>query len=137
MLLTACGEEHKHVGQKEVVAKPLDIDEAAADIIKTTLDDVEDSDFRVQNFSIYDPNAVAYVYKQQAYKPIWSRHGAFVKGTDSLFHFIADARRYALFPDDYYKARLDMLRKLVTDTTKENKLDAAKWAESDLLLTAA
>ena len=137
MLLVACGEEHKHVGQKKVVAKPLDIDEAAADIIKTTLDDVEDSDFRVQNFSIYDPNAVAYVYKQQAYKPIWSRHGAFVKGTDSLFHFIADARRYALFPDDYYKARLDMLRKLVTDTTKENKLDAAKWAESDLLLTAA
>jgi hypothetical protein len=33
--------ERKHVGEKEVVAAPVDIDAAAAEIIETTLDDLQ------------------------------------------------------------------------------------------------
>jgi L,D-transpeptidase YcbB len=132
--LAACA-EHKRVGEKEVVAAPVDIDAAAADVIETTLDDLEDS--TTQMLSLYNPAAVSYFYKQQDYKPVWSRHGAFLGAADSLFQFIATVRTYGLFPEDYHYNRIDTLRRLVADTTTENGLDASKWAESDLLFTAA
>ena len=138
LVIASCGDRKKHVvGQKEVVAKPIDIDAAASDIIESTLDDVQDSNGKIKELSIYNPAAVAFFYKQQDFKPIWSSHGAFLHAADSLFQFIANARTFGLYPDDYYKCRLDTLRRQVTDTSKENKLDAAKWAESDLLLTSA
>ncbi|HUQ97598.1 MAG TPA: hypothetical protein VM010_08030, partial [Chitinophagaceae bacterium] len=129
--------EHKHVGEKEVVAAPVDIDAAAADIIETTLEDELDSNTHLKNFVIFNPSIAEYIYEQAAYKPIWSKKGVFAAAADSLFQFIADSRTYGLFPEDYYKERLAQLKQLVTDTTKENKLDASKWAEADLLFTAA
>src|SRR3712207_7664107 len=61
-----------------------------------SLDDELDSSSHVKNFAIYDPSAVAFIYKKQAYRPIWSRKGAFSTASDSLFRFIAGARTYGL-----------------------------------------
>lgn len=134
--LTACG-EHKRVGEKEVVAAPVDIDVAAADIIETTLDDGFGSNPQLKNIKLYDPEVVTYFYEQADYKPLWSKKGVFTVAADSLFYFIRDARSYGLFPQDYSAGRLDTLRQQVRDTTKDNGLDASKWAESDLLFTTA
>ena len=136
LVATSCT-DHKHVGEVKVVETPVDIDAAAADIIETTLDDELDSNAHLKNFSIYDPSLVAYFYKQTDYKPIWSKNGGFTGAADSLYQFITAARSFGLFPDDYHATQLATLRKLVADTTKESGLDAAKWAESDLLFTAS
>lgn len=136
MLLTACA-DHKHVGEKEVVAAPVDIDAAAADIIETTLEEGLDSNAHLKAFVIYNPSIAGYIYEQRDYKPIWSKKGVFTKAADSLLQFISASRNYGLFPEEYYNERLANLKKLVADTTGENGLDASKWAESDLLFTAA
>jgi murein L,D-transpeptidase YcbB/YkuD len=135
-LLAACG-NHKHVGEKEVVADPVDIDAASAGIIEATLDDARDSNLHVKDFSLYNPAAVQYFYEQSGYKPLWSTKGTFNAAADSLLQFISGSRKHGLFPEDYSYDRLQVLRQQVTDTTTENALDAAKWAESDLLFTSA
>jgi murein L,D-transpeptidase YcbB/YkuD len=129
--------ERKHVGEKELVAAPVDIDAAAAEIIEATLDDLADSAGTKHGLTLFNPAAVKFFYNENGYKPIWSQHGAFGHAADSLFQFIEASRTYGLFPEDYNKTRLDSLRQLVRDTTKEDGLDAAKWAEVDLLLTSA
>jgi murein L,D-transpeptidase YcbB/YkuD len=135
-LLAACG-NHKHVGEKEVVADPVDIDAASAGIIEATLDDARDSNLHVKDFSLHNPVAVQYFYEQSGYKPLWSTKGTFNAAADSLLQFISGSRKHGLFPEDYSHDRLQVLRQQVTDTTTENALDAAKWAESDLLFTSA
>lgn len=136
LFFTACT-EHKRVGEKEVVKAPVDIDAAAADMIETTLQEEPDSNGQLKSLAIYDPAVITYFYKQGDYKPVWSRKGVFNAAADSLVQFIQECRSYGLFPDNYSITRLTTLRRLVADTTKENKLDASKWAESDLLLSAA
>jgi murein L,D-transpeptidase YcbB/YkuD len=136
LLFAACG-NHKHVGEKEVVADPVDIDAASADIIEATLEDERDSNWHLKGFTLYNPAAVEYFYEQADYKPLWSSKGIFTPAADSLISFISASRAYGLFPEDYHLNRLQDLQQQVTDTTTENALDAAKWAESDLLFTSA
>lgn len=136
LAVTGCA-DHKSVGEKEVVKAPVDIDAAAADIIETTLNEGLTTNAQLKNVALYDPLVIDYFYEQNDYKPVWSKGGVFTTAADSLFYFIRDARTYGLFPQDYFSDRLDTLRHLVRDTTKDNKLDASKWAESDLLFTVA
>jgi murein L,D-transpeptidase YcbB/YkuD len=136
VLFTACG-NHKHVGEKEVVADPVDIDAASAEIIEATLEDERDSNRHVKDFALYNPAAVQYFYEQTDYKPLWSTKGIFSPAADSLLLFISNCRKYGLFPEQYHQKRLQELQRQVTDTITENALDAAKWAESDLLFTSA
>lgn len=136
--LAACNNEHVHITEKEIVEKPEEINVKAEDIIQGTLKDILkngkdiDDSFKIKNAAI-----VQHLYDQQSFQPLWSGQGSFASWGDSLFSLIDSSRYYGLFPKDYYHFKLSELRKELTDTIKENKLDAAKWAYSDLLLTSA
>ena len=81
---------------------------------------------------------VYHLYNEHSFQPLWSEEGRFTNWGDSLFFFLDSVQNYGLFSQDYYHTKLEEFRKeLAFDTSKENKLDAAKWAYSDLLLTSA
>jgi L,D-transpeptidase YcbB len=64
--------------------------------------------------------------------------GKWLPEADSLYKLIRNARYYGLYPDYYYKSALDTLySKTVSDTSRENKLDASLWARTDMYLTSA
>ena len=138
LLLPSSCKEHKHIGEKEVVVQPTDINAAAKDIIRSTLEDELDSNGHLKHFQLYHLPQVQYFYAQSRYALLWSNKGTFHPTTDSLLSFISSVRKYGLFPEHYYQSRLGKLHvQLAKDTARENRLDASKWAESDLLLTSA
>lgn len=137
LLLSSC-KEHKHIGEKEVVVQPTDINAAAKDIIRSTLKDELDSNGHLKHFQLYHLQHVQYFYAQRNYGLLWSSKGIFNPSTDSLLSFMSSVRKYGLFPEHYYQSRLGKLyMQLAKDTAREIRLDASKWAETDLLLTSA
>jgi murein L,D-transpeptidase YcbB/YkuD len=137
--LVACDNEHVQITAKEIVEKPEEINVKAEDIIQGTLKDILKNGKDIEDsIKIKNANIVQYLYDQQSFQPLWSSQGSFASWGDSLYSLIDSSRNYGLFPKDYYHAKLVELKKeLILDTVKENKLDAAKWAYSDLLLTSA
>lgn len=137
-LASSCNEQHKHIGEKDVVVQPTDINAAARDIIRSTLEDELDSNGHLKHFALYHVAAVQHFYAQNNYSLFWSNRGTFTHDTDSLVSFIDRVRHFGLFPEDYYQDRLKkLLYQLSVDTARDNRLDASKWAETDLLLTSA
>jgi murein L,D-transpeptidase YcbB/YkuD len=137
--LVACDNEHVQITAKEIVEKPEEINVKAEDIIHGTLKDILKNGKDIEDsIKIKNANIVQYLYDQQSFQPLWSSQGNFASWGDSLYSLIDSSRYFGLFPNDYYHTKLVELRKeLIIDTSKENKLDAAKWAYSDLLLTSA
>jgi murein L,D-transpeptidase YcbB/YkuD len=138
LFLVSCN-EHAHVGEKEIVEKPEDINVKAEEVIHGTLKDILQNNKNISD-SVKLKNAfvVQHLYNEYSFQPLWSEEGRFTNWGDSLFSLLDSVKNYGLFPQDYYHAKLLELRKELTlDTSKENKLDAAKWAYSDLLLTSA
>lgn len=124
---------------KEIVEKPEDISARAEDVIQGTLKDILDNNRDLQDsFRIKSPEIVQFLYDQQSFQPLWTDKGFFSQKADSLLSLIDSARLYGLFPQDYYAKRIMQLREQLTgDTAKEKKLDAARWAYGDMLLTSA
>lgn len=139
ILFTACNNEHTHIGEKEIVERPEDINLKAEDIIHGTLKDILQNNRDISDsFSLKNASYIQHLYEQTSFQPIWSAKGEFEPWADSLFIFIDSCHQYSLFPQDYYQQKLKELKtELILDTSKENKLDAAKWAYSDLLLSSA
>ena len=140
LLLFACKDKPVvDLTKKEIVESPAEINTRAEDIIKGTLQNILAGDkeiadsFRFHNAAIMDG-----LYEKQHYQPIWSANGAFTAPADSLIAFIDSARIYGLFPESYFDTRIKRLKtQLLTDTSREKKLDATQWAYSDMLLSAA
>ena len=139
LVLASC-KERKHIGEKEVVQQPAQINESATEIIQGTLSEFLQGDHHQADFKdVKNVEHVKKIYAQNDYLPLWTSEGKWTRPGDSLYSFIADAKYYGLFPEDYYQSRITRLRsKLLPDTAaKENKLDAALWAETDLYLSLA
>jgi L,D-transpeptidase YcbB len=137
-LFTSCN-EHAHIGEKEIVEKPEDINVKAEEVIQGTLKDVLQNNKDISDsFKLKNASVVQHLYDEYSFQPLWSAQGKFSPWSDSLFSLIDSSYKYGLFPQDYYHQKLAELRnELKLDTSKEVQLDAAKWAYSDLLLTSA
>jgi murein L,D-transpeptidase YcbB/YkuD len=135
LLAFASCKEHKSIPQKEIVAKPAEINKTATDIIKEYFNDPEDAQFA----SLKNISFLKTFYDQQEFMPVWTGNGKWNAYGDSLFLLIDSARYYGLFPKDYHSGELTELRqRLIFDTTKkEDKLDAVLWAKTDLYLSDA
>lgn len=135
----SCNDQHTRIGEKEIVDKPEDINVKAEDIIQGTLKDILQNNKNINDsFRLKNAAIVQYLYDENSFQPLWSAKGLFKQWSDSLVTLIDSSRNYGLFPQDYYDVKINSLKnELTRDTSKENKLDAAKWAYSDLLLTAA
>lgn len=140
-VLTFCGcsEEHKHIGEKEVVAEPAQINPTASEIIHSSLKDAIANDGHLANHYLRFVDDVDFLYKKNDYEPIWTNSGQWTAKADSLYYLIHDALKLGLFPEDYHADKLTVLRdKTLADTSnKQNNLDASLWAEADVLFTSA
>jgi L,D-transpeptidase YcbB len=135
---TACKSKHKHIGEKEIVKKPEELKLTVSEVIRATLGDAIDSNGHLAGFYLRQPLMVDSVYKSNNYNSMWTSKGKWLPYADSLVSFIKNVRTYGLYPEHYYIAQLDTLHyKTVTDTSRENKLDASLWARIDLYLTSA
>ncbi len=138
-LFGACNSEHAHIGEKEIVEKPEDINLKAEEVIQGTLKDIFKRNKDVSDsFKLKNAAIVQQLYDEHSFQPLWSADGNFARWSDSLLSLIDSVQNYGLFAQDYYHSKIAELRsELTLDTAKEVKLDAAKWAYSDLLLTSA
>jgi murein L,D-transpeptidase YcbB/YkuD len=139
IFLVACNNSHITVAEKEVVETPEDINAKAEELIQGTLKDILYNSHELSDsFRIRNAERVQFLYDRNSFQPLWSSKGVFNKNADSLFAFIERSRIYGLFPADYYYPRLlDLRTQLVTDTSRDKKLDASLWAYSDLMFTSA
>jgi L,D-transpeptidase YcbB len=139
VLITACNDHHVTIEEKKIVAKPEDINISAEDIIEGTLKDVLQNNKQIEDsFQLKNASILQYIYNEYSFQPIWSKKGGFLNNGDSLFKLMDSVRNYGLFSSDYYYTKLQSLEnELNPDTSTKVKLDAAKWAYSDLLLTSA
>jgi len=135
----SCNDQHTRIGEKEIVDKPEDINVKAEDIIQGTLKDILQNNKDINDsFKLKNAAILQHLYDENSFQPLWSAKGLFRQWSDSLVTLIDSSRNYGLFPQDYYDTKInDLKNELTRDTSKENKLDAAKWAYSDLLLTSA
>jgi len=136
--MTGCS-NHQNIQEKEVVESPEEINTKAEDLIQTTLEELLQNPARLPD-SIKLKNAAILqeMYSKNSYGLLWSSEGVFNKEADSLTKLIDSARYYGLFPADYYGERIKALKtELRKSTSKETKLDAAKWAYADMLSTSA
>jgi L,D-transpeptidase YcbB len=139
LVLSACS-DHADIGKKVIVENKEQLDDKAGEVIHGTIKDLLSGDTDLgDSFRIRNTNVVSYLYDASAYKPIWTTDGNFTPAADSLLAFIARGKQYGLFPEDYYQQRITNLRsQLVGDTSRaEQKLDAALWSYSDMLMTSA
>lgn len=137
--LSSCSSEHKHIGEKEVVAEPAAINPTASEIIEASLKDALKNNGNLDGLHLKLAPEIHYLYKKNDFEPIWTNSGQWTDRADTLYHLIDSALYLGLFPEDYHLERLTLLRqKTVVDTSnKENSLDASLWAEADLLFTSA
>jgi len=137
-LFASCN-EHAHIGEKEIVEKPEDINVKAEEVIQGTLKDILQNNKDISDsFKLKNAAVLQLLYGEHSFQPLWSAEGKFNHWGDSLFTLIDSSVNYGLFPQDYYHQKLsDLKMELTLDTSKEVQLDAAKWAYSDLLLTSA
>jgi len=136
---SACNDEPVQLGEKTVVATPEDIDRKAEDLIQGALKQMlGDGGHLADSFRLRNPHFVKALYEQSSFKPLWSAEGKYAPWADSLVQFIDSSRYFGLFPEAYHQERLHRLQgELKLDTSREARLDAARWAYSDLLMTAA
>lgn len=138
VVFSSC-KEHKRIAEKEIVEKPAEINKTARDIIKESLEDLTSDPGNKELPNLRNVSTIQSLYNQNNYQPIWTGNGKWNNIGDSLYRLIDSARYFGLFPKDYYKNELDTLRsRLIFDTAgKEDKLDAALWAKTDLFLSDA
>jgi murein L,D-transpeptidase YcbB/YkuD len=139
LLLLSC-KNHVHIGEKEIVKKPAEINELASEIIKETLNDyLKNRDNKALTLPFKNISVLEAVYQQNDYSPVWTNNGNWKPLADSLLYFLNNAKEFSLLPEHYSVTKISDLRlKLTADTASgENKLDASLWAEADLMLTAA
>src|SRR5688572_4200423 len=131
--------EHKRLNEKEIVEKPAEINKTARDIIKESLNDLISDPENKELPRLKNVSSIKSIYDQNDYEPIWTGNGKWNSYTDSLYLLIDSARYYGLFAGDYYKPELSNLRhRLIIDTSsKQDKLDAALWAKTELYLSDA
>lgn len=139
LLFIGCADGHKRISEKEVVAAPAEIDVKTPEIIEYSLKDAIGDSGKLLSYQLRDPEVVQYIYQAADFAPLWTKEGHWLPAADSLHTLIHESRRYGLLPEQYYEARLDSLKQLTTSDTasKENKLDAALWAQTELLFTGA
>jgi murein L,D-transpeptidase YcbB/YkuD len=131
--------DHKRINEKEIVAKPAEINKTARDIIKESLNDIIADPGNKELPAVKNVLAIKFIYDQNNYQPIWTGNGKWNAKGDSLYTLIDSARYFGLFPNDYYTSSLNDLRqRLLFDTSaKEDKLDAVLWARTELFLSDA
>ncbi|MEI9808092.1 MAG: L,D-transpeptidase family protein [Bacteroidota bacterium] len=141
MLLTlaACN-SRKQPPARDIASSPEQLDEKAKDNIREFLDfaadnngDIGDSTF-LSNLPL-----LRRIYEKKQFDAAWSSKEHWKPLGDSIMRFVADARLYGLFPEDYHFNELDTINKrfLSDKWGEKDRRDAAIWSKADLMMTDA
>jgi L,D-transpeptidase YcbB len=139
LFLSACGDV-KPPPEKVIVTTPEQLEKKASDIIQQALAFAASNEGNIGDSTILlNTSLLQQVYEANGFNPIWSEKERWLSIADSQMKFIADARLYGLFPEDYYYGKLDSIsRRFIADSlAKSDKRDAVLWSKADLMLTDA
>lgn len=135
--IIACNEKpQEKVKPVVLIARPEQVNEEVAKLIKAQLIDFDTSKVVVLGNSLYATKQLIEFYKSTDFNPAWTNKGKHIKQCDSLLELIKNASDYGLIPNDYH---FDGLMELIAHEKNAitKKYDAVKISEIDLLLTDA
>jgi murein L,D-transpeptidase YcbB/YkuD len=126
---------HSSEGNKLVVTNPGSMNAKVADQIQAALNNSFGKQGKINDtISIELYPIVAEFYSKNKYEPVWSDAEKWLPIADSLFRFIKYAENEGLFPDDYHRHAL-MLLKDTLNRDSLARMTVSFWANADLLLT--
>ncbi|MEI9911693.1 MAG: L,D-transpeptidase family protein [Bacteroidota bacterium] len=139
LFLSACNNSKNPPGS-DIASSPEQLDEKVTDNTRETLEyaianngNIGDSVF------LLNTKLLQLIYEKGRFEPVWSSKEQWKPAGDSLFHFIATAKLYGLFPEDYHFPQLDSIHRMFVNDSlaKTERRDAVLWSRADLLLTDA
>lgn len=126
--------------ETDIVATPEELDPKVSEILQSTVKfAMGNNGVLVDSIHLDNINLVEQVYQKKQYVAVWSEKQHWKPLADSMFEFVAQAKLYGLFPEDYHFIMLDSIRKkfLLDSLGRGAKRDAVIWANADLMLTDA
>lgn len=124
----------------DIVQSPEELDKKTSAHIKESLQFAAANDGNIGDsvFLTQFP-VVQLVYDNSESNPVWAGQERWKPLGDSLLNFIAEAKLYGLFPEDYHFPALDSIRRRfeADSLVKADRKDAVLWSKADLLLTDA
>ena len=136
IIFTACNDAPPPP-KTDIAKTPEELEQKTPDIIQSALKFAERNNRRLDDSLLlaFTPQMLL-LYEKTNFATAWSQKEQWKPLADSLLDFIADAKLYGLFPEDYHYLWLDTLaKKLILDTLA--KKDAVLWAKADLALSDA
>ncbi|MBS1920348.1 MAG: L,D-transpeptidase family protein [Bacteroidetes bacterium] len=136
---TSCNNSRNH-SARDIASSPKELQQKAsthiADLIKFAKDNggkIDDS----TELKYFKP--LISVYEECKHKTVWSMGEEWLPIGDSMYHFIANAKLYGLFPQDYHFTQLSSIYNRIFNDSNSNsdRKDATLWAKADLMLTDA
>ena len=123
--------------ETDIAQTPEELDKKTPEIIQSALRFAEQNHWKLEDSLLlaFTPQMLQ-VYEKSGFATAWSQKEQWKPLADSLLRFIADAKLYGLFPEDYHFHRLDTIAGRLLNDTLARK-DAVLWAKADLALTDA
>ena len=139
LFLAACNNTKKPPGS-DIASSPEQLDKKVSDNTRKTLEYATANNGNIGD-SVFLTNTklIQLIYEKGRYEPVWSSKEQWKASGDSLFRFIADAKHYGLFPEDYHFLQLDSIHRMFLNDSlaKTDRRDAVLWSKADLMLTDA
>ncbi|HYM93641.1 MAG TPA: peptidoglycan-binding protein, partial [Chitinophagaceae bacterium] len=135
----SCNNSRKPPGT-DIAHSPKELVEKTTAHIGNMLHFASDNNGKIDDSLILsEEKPVEFFYQRNHNAAIWSREEQWQPFGDSLFSFIANAKYYGLFPQDYHYQQLSEIRARFSDSDngKSERKDAALWARADIMLTDA
>src|SRR5207247_2613423 len=106
------------------------------EVIRKIMEEITDSAGKLDTEVILQPVVLQYLYGKNGNEARWSKDTSLTITGRALINFIANARLYGLFPEDYHYKSILSLNEKISDTA-QGKKDAVLWSKQDVLLTDA
>jgi murein L,D-transpeptidase YcbB/YkuD len=135
--VTACKNNQSPVVEIDIAKTPAELKEKTTNHIKELMDFSAANKGSIgDSITLYYPTLVQNFYEKVSSITVWSKDERFTVPGDSLMDFIAHAKFYGLYPEDYHFNELDSIRKAMeADATMQK--DATRWSRADIMLTDA
>ncbi|MDE3213145.1 MAG: L,D-transpeptidase family protein [Bacteroidota bacterium] len=132
----SCKSKHAAT-KKEIVQKPEDMNDEITDNIRDVLQYALDNHGKINDsIRLALPVVVNHFYEKNDFHNFWSSEEHWLPVADSMFSFIAHAKYYGLYPEDYHYRVLSSIRERIHGDSTARK-DAIMWTKADLLLSDA
>ncbi|HUX83887.1 MAG TPA: L,D-transpeptidase family protein, partial [Chitinophagaceae bacterium] len=131
-LIQAC--HRVHPPRHQLVPVSENLDEAERDNISQLLEFDSSGAIMLDSARIFRPRAIRDFYHKRKDQPFWSRAGRIIPAGDTMLSLVAGAWQKGLDPASLFQRQLE---DLIPPGSRKTSRDAAVWARTDLLLTAA